>query len=109
MNWRDPRTDLVHIVNYSDNSAMAWSIRARTEGGNRWMCCGHEVKVTRDGFLDWESPVLVSFSHTNDMPTCLACIVWTPDTVLEDYARIAGYDPGDDEDDQDPLDRDGKA
>lgn len=113
MNWRDPRTNLVHIVNYSDNTSLTWSIRARTEGGGRWMRCGHEVRVNPEGAIDPSGEhrpfIIMPFLHTQDMPTCLACIVWAPDPVLEAYACQAGYVTGDDEDDQDPLDRDGKA
>ena len=103
VNWRDPHTDLVHIVNYDDDSASSWSIRARTGGGNRWMCCGHEVRVNREGHID-PSGEHRPFLHTQDMPTCLSCIVWTPKTWT-----VTGYRPGDSEDDQDPLDPDGKA
>lgn len=81
MNWRDPHTDLVHVVNYGEDAAMAWSSRARQESGYRWMRCGHGVKVTRDGHLDRGFLVLAPFFHTEDMPTCLECVVWTPETT----------------------------
>lgn len=107
VNWRDPHTDLVHIVNYSDNSAMSWSIRARTEGGNRWMVCGHEVRVNREGHIDPSGEhrpfIIKPFLHTQDVPTCLACVVGIRWEFSAQGLAV------DDEDDQDPLDRDGKA
>lgn len=98
LNWRDPRTDLVHIVNYHEHESPWFSSRTGPMG-DRAMYCGQLVHVDVDGSFRPGGLISAPFIHTNDMPTCLACIVWTPEVGEGEWR----------EDDQDPLDRDGKA
>lgn len=117
MNWRDPKTDLVHIVNYHAYESPWFSSRTG-EMGDRTMCCGLHLRVDVGGAFDLANGLFMQFNHTSDIPTCLVCIVWTPDTATEEatdgvdgFVVVDEYDSGDapDEQDEDSLDRDGKA
>jgi hypothetical protein len=79
VNWRDPSTNLVHTVDYRTNDA--W-FEARPRNVSRWksMLCGVSVGITEDGDVDVPgSLVLRPFLHTRDEPTCLGCLVWSPE------------------------------
>lgn len=102
MNWRDPDTNLVHIVDYGREGTNMWA--TRTPSSLRVMVCGLDVNVTRDGLIEPFSQakpqlVLRPWSHTQDPPTCLACIggetlVVEEEDEAEDYQTDPGLDGG---------------
>lgn len=111
VNWRDPVTSVIHVVNYSKTNA--WG--SRTDDSDRWMVCGLVVNVLQDATLAsvGTSLIMLPWMHTTDDPTCIACVAGVRYTsYYEDYARIGGYVPGEPNDDSDveenddPLDGD---
>jgi len=75
VNWRDPFTDVVHVVDYDGEYESEWSMGARAVKQGRKMKCGLVVNVTRDGLIKREDALIqLPWTHTRDHPTCLACV-----------------------------------
>jgi hypothetical protein len=108
VNWRDPFTDVVHIVNYGniENENM-WTKHSYQRETERAMVCGLSVSVTRDGLIKREEAlVLLPWTHTREHPTCLACVggVRSWETLRWDPDGPDDADELDDEENDDPLD-----
>lgn len=113
VSWRDPFTDVVHLVNYGNiDNENAWVERSHQQQTERAMVCGLSVNVTRDGLIKREEAlVLLPWAHTRDHPTCLACVsgirlaetmTFTGDLVVNGNMMLG--DSSDDEENDDPLD-----
>lgn len=113
VNWRDPFTDVVHIVNYGNiDNENAWVEHSHQRQTERAMVCGLSVNVTRDGLIKRESALIqLPWTHTRDVPTCLACVTgislaetltWEGNLVVNGNMTLG--DASDDEENDDPLD-----
>jgi hypothetical protein len=85
VNWRDPKTNLVHTVNYrTPDWANEWSDDPQPMPNKsvRFMVCGLTVGVTQEGLLAPEHQaqkyILLPWLHTQDEVSCLECLCWHP-------------------------------
>ncbi len=108
VNWRDPFTDVVHVVNYGNiDNENAWVEHSHQRQTERAMVCGLTVQVTRDGLIDRkEALVLLPWAHTRDHPSCLACVsgIQSTETLTWDPDGPDDVDELDGQENDDPLD-----
>jgi hypothetical protein len=103
MNWRDPKTDLVHIIQAWPETMDTWGMKLSWDWARR-MACGLVVRVDKDNCIvptgtSSEFPIAlvhVPWVHANDHPTCIACVVEMP---LAFGHEVAVTDYGDEEQD----------
>lgn len=85
MNWRDVRTDLIHVMDPDFASAWGTKIPSYTLKRTR---CGVEVRVHPEGTIksiDGAAfALIIPWLHTTDVPSCLTCI-----------AQVRKHDVGD--------------
>ena len=108
VNWRDPFTDIVHIVNYGNiENENEWTKHSYQRQTERAMVCGLSVNVTRDGLIKREEALIqLPWCHTREHPTCLACVsgVRAWETMRWDPDGPDDTDELNDEENDDPLD-----